>query len=261
MNDTHKELTYKENKISVITICYNSEDGIRCTLESVIAQDYPNLEYIVIDGASQDRTVEIITQYSSELDYWVSEPDLGISDAFNKGIIQSQGDWIIFINAGDRFVNDTVVSEIVSILQGTDTDVLYGNVLMVKKNSISARRGKTFSRKKLSFEMIIPHQASFINQQYFAKYGLFNTEFKRAMDYELLLRSPKLRAQYFNIDIAYMEDGGISQVNVRKVFKELMKAKKMHLDKSALRVNVEYLVLLLRYKAAKIFRRFIGKKP
>ena len=100
-------------KVTIVTVTYNAEEYLEQTIKSVIKQDYPNIEYIIIDGASSDRTVEIIKEYQKYISYWTSEPDSGIYDAMNKGIDIATGEWINFMNAGDSFVEKNTISKVV----------------------------------------------------------------------------------------------------------------------------------------------------
>ena len=113
-------------KISIVTISYNIVSSIEKTILSVISQTYSNIEYIVIDGGSTDGTVDIIKKYSNKISYWVSERDKGIYDAMNKGIEAATGDWINFMNAGDLFFHNNVISEIIPFLDN-NVDIIYGD--------------------------------------------------------------------------------------------------------------------------------------
>lgn len=124
--------------ISVITVSYNAVTSIEKTMLSVLNQIYDRVEYIIIDGGSVDGTLEVIQKYVDRLGYWVSEPDKGIYDAMNKGILNASGDWIIFMNCGDIFVDDNVLYSLFFGKKYENVDVLYGDALEVDSNG---RRG------------------------------------------------------------------------------------------------------------------------
>lgn len=123
-------------KITVITVAFNAREALERTIQSVIRQDYSALEYIIIDGGSQDGSLELIKQYSPQLAHWTSEPDRGIYDAMNKGIACAQGEYCIFMNAGDTFTDEHVVSRVFSELHPA-ADVIYGDILKNGRLKIS----------------------------------------------------------------------------------------------------------------------------
>ena len=118
-------------KISVVTVSYNAVTTIEETILSVVNQTYKNIEYIIIDGGSTDGTVDIIKKYADRIDYWVSEPDKGIYDAMNKGIVKSTGEWIHFLNAGDVYLNTHILEDCIRCFneKKVKADVLYGDVI------------------------------------------------------------------------------------------------------------------------------------
>ena len=115
--------------VSVVTVSYNAVDCIERTMQSVFGQTYANIEYIVIDGGSNDGTVGIIQKYASRIDYWISEKDRGIYDAMNKGIRQARGEWISFINCGDEYCGSNVLEEVFHSAIENRTGVIYGNIM------------------------------------------------------------------------------------------------------------------------------------
>ena len=142
-------------KISVVTVCFNSVSTLERTMLSVLNQTYPNIEYIIIDGGSTDGTVDIIKKYVDKLAYWVSEPDKGVYDAMNKGVLLATGDYTIFMNSGDRFYNNDVLAKF-SCVEFMDADLIYGPVYTEKKDGYYLWEAdavflKTDNKRKLVF--------------------------------------------------------------------------------------------------------------
>jgi len=153
--------------ISIITVCYNSEKYIESTIKSVLDQSYPNIEYLIIDGASTDKTPEIIQKYASKISHWISEPDKGLYDAMNKGLQLATGDFVWFINAGDVLARPTIVVEMLQVYTA-ETDILYGEVMMVDEagTQVGTRSEITphqlpndLNWKSLQRGMVVSHQA------------------------------------------------------------------------------------------------------
>jgi len=188
-------------KITVITVCYNAQDTIEDTIKSVQAQKYKNLEYIIIDGASTDKTFEIIDKYKDVVTKLVSEPDSGVYNAMNKGINQATGDLLFFLNADDVFINELVIEQFANFAKKNPAGLLLGDVIMLDKYS-----GAIFNEKQpfvdniLLFKSTVFHPATFFRKEVFEKYGQFNEENKIVSDYEWFLN-------YFvknNGDFAYL---------------------------------------------------------
>lgn len=170
--------------ISVVTVVRNGEKYIENTIQNVLGQDYDNVEYIIIDGASKDKTVNVIRKYEHAIDYWVSEPDGGIYDAMNKGISLSSGEWINFMNAGDIFHGlDTLRTMKKFFLE--KGDLLYGDARIAYKDFERVQPANRFS--SLWKGMICCHQSVFIRKTILTKY-MFNTKYRFAADYDLLCR-------------------------------------------------------------------------
>lgn len=202
----------KSIKVSIVTVCYNSEKTIRKTIESVLRQTYKNIEYILVDGKSQDHTVDIIKEYLPAFHgrmRYVSERDKGIYHAINKGLRMSSGKIIGIINSDDYYEEDTV-QKIVGRITGTPYQVIYGYCNMVKENSVIVLKS---SHKQLEEFSMIPHPACFVTRKTYSKYGMFIEKFKVVSDYELMLRFYKSEEVLFTQIpeiLANFRAGGIS---------------------------------------------------
>ncbi len=199
-------------KISIITITYNSEKTLRQTIESVISQKYDNIEYIIIDGGSEDCTLEIVEQYKTYVSYIKSEPDQGICDAFNKGISIATGDIIGIINSDDMLCQGAL--QYVADVYNENIDVIYGNGMRLHTDGTMEK----YIPKKLSFMkygMALVHPATFVTRKAYNKYGLFDLRYKGCMDRELLLRMLTNGAKFWYIDkcLSIYRMGGYSDEN------------------------------------------------
>ena len=204
--------------ISVITVSFNAADFISQTIESVLSQTYPRIEYIIIDGGSTDGTAEIIRKNESRLAYWHSRPDNGIANAFNLGWNKSQGDWIIFLNADDLFCNDKVLENLVPyLIKYKDADVVYGQLQIITNDAIpqpipfSKILGRRWRWEEFRLNNTIPHQSAFTNKKLFVRMQGFDENTNFSVDYEFYLRAGKsLKAQFVPMMISRMRKGGIS---------------------------------------------------
>lgn len=195
-------------KITVITVAFNACKALMNTMQSIDNQDYPNLEYIVVDGNSADNTVENLRAYKGKLDRWVSESDKGIYDAMNKGVAMATGDYCIFMNAGDCFANGTVVSD--AVKQFNDSDVIYGDI--IKNNKI-----KTSLSPRNCHKMYYCHQAVFTRTACLKEFPFdsshrFSADFKQAKQMFL----SKKKFLQLNLVIADFDTSGISNVQRSK---------------------------------------------
>lgn len=236
-----------ENKplISIITIVYNGEKYLEETIQSILRQTYDNIEYIIIDGGSTDTTLDIIQKYEDTIDYWVSEKDEGISDAFNKGIIYCTGDFIGIINADDFYENQAIEYVAKAITENKEIDVLHGKMRYWFDQHKSLIITPDVTRLKT--EMSICHPTVFVSRKTYQKYGLFNLNYKYAMDYELILRffSNQMQFLYMEYVISNMRAGGESNRFILKSIQEMRQAQLMYLDNS-LFFTVQYILLLTR---------------
>lgn len=214
--------------ISVITIVYNGEKFIERTINSVINQTYPNVEFIIIDGGSTDQTLDIVRKYEDKISFWKSEPDQGIADAFNKGISVAKGSIIGFVNSDDWYEVNTI--EKVAGYFDTN-EVVFGDVQFWEKNKKAHRTYGNHNR--LNHGMTIAHPAVFVKKEIYDRYGLFNLEYKIAMDYEFILRLYFNKVSFYNIEsiIVNMSLGGLSDRKWVEACIEERKIKDLYIGK------------------------------
>lgn len=196
-----------QHKVSVITVVYNSENYIGSTIESVINQDYSNLEYIIIDGGSKDSTISIIEKYKDKINHFISEKDSGIFDAMNKGLALANGEWIIYINSGDVFATENILSDMFeSNIETNNYDLIYGDVSLFNDEETYFFNSRT-NFWKINLNAIC-HQSVFIRKSIHPK---FNLSYKIAADHSIIYDIVKSgRIYYSNTVISRILIGGVS---------------------------------------------------
>jgi len=197
--------------ISVITVVFNSKSLIERTIKSVLDQDYPNIEYIVIDGGSVDGTIKILNLYKPRLKHFLSEPDKGIYDAMNKGLLIAKGDWVNFMNAGDIFISNSAISD-ASKEMNNSADILYGSVEINYHKFLRIEAAGI--PKNLWKGMQFSHQSIFVNLQYH-KNNIFNIDNKITADLEFFYKAYKDKIRFKNLDqvVSQVIVGGVSETN------------------------------------------------
>ena len=212
-------------KVSIITVCYNSEKYIRSAIESVLNQTYKDIEYIIIDGGSSDATVDIIKSYEPLFDgciKWLSEKDEGIYDAMNKGIIIATGEIIGILNSDDYYVSNDTIVRVVQCFQKKNIDAVYGDLLYVSaKNSDKIQqywKSGYFKENAFLWGWMPPHPTFFVKKEVYEKYGIFNTNFTSAADYEFMLRvihKGHIKVVYLPKILVKMRTGGESNRSIK----------------------------------------------
>ncbi|WP_131538387.1 glycosyltransferase family 2 protein [Pedobacter nototheniae] len=209
-------------KLTVITIVYNNARDIERTIKSVLNQTYKKIEYIVIDGASTDGTLEIIQKYTAQISKIVSEPDKGIYDAMNKGLALATGDYVLFMNSGDEIYDDTTVEEVFDTEAGAD--IYYGETEMFNDNweSLGRRRHEApenFDWTSFKFGMNISHQAIYIRRSILVPYDL---KYKYSADIDWIIKAAKKASSIVNVHryVAKYLVGGMSKKKHRESLKE-----------------------------------------
>lgn len=220
--------------ISIITVSYNAERTIESTILSVINQTYNNVEYIVIDGGSKDETLDIIKKYDRRITSWVSEADGGVYDAMNKGIKQASGEWILFLNCGDVFSSNTVLSELIGLLKETEATVIYGDTFYAFSSSLK-KRVNALPIERIKKKMPFCHQSTFLRTS-IAKEYLFDCTYKICGDYHQFYRifqSGKLFIHVPFLISVYNQSGiSLSNLNEEKMFVEMSQINGLYTKKS-----------------------------
>jgi len=212
--------------VSVIVAVFNRAATLQQCIDSVAQQSYPYKELIVIDGGSTDGSVELLRRNQEKISYWVSESDQGIYDAWNKGLAHAKGEWIWFLGADDYFWDTQVLERVAAVLEKLPSDirVAYGQIMLVNKEGVSLFAvGEPWEKVKQHFKqkMCIPHPGTMHRRSLFERHGRFDTSFRIAGDYELLLRELKTADAFFIPDITVaMRQGGLS-TNPESNFKML----------------------------------------
>ena len=245
--------------ISIITVVYNGEKYLEETLLSVINQTYDNVEYIIIDGGSTDGTVDIIKKYEDKIDYWVSEKDKGISDAFNKGVKVANGDYINFQGDGDGFYSSDSLEKVFSGINPKEDIFISAKIERIDeagKEIFVSKQAKYFDKKSLLFRMSMPHQGLFTHKSYFEKYGLFDVNNTFCMDYEHLLRAyhefPKVVTK--DIIVARWRTDGIGNGRILEIFKEYDNIKRENRVANGLVLDFINYWTLLKYYVKKLIK-------
>lgn len=177
-------------KISIITIAYNNENDIRPTIESVINQTYQNIEYIVIDGDSSDKTLDVINEYKSSISIIISEPDKNLYDAINKGIKVSTGNIVGLVHAGDQLFNNQVVGLIAEHFMHNKIDISYGHSKVIGRKNWPVRINKSppFKRTLVRHGWMPSHQSIYVRRELFEKLGYYRVDCDYVADYEWFIR-------------------------------------------------------------------------
>jgi glycosyltransferase involved in cell wall biosynthesis len=204
----------------LVTVVYNAQDTIARCIQSVIDQNYPDIEYIIIDGGSTDNTPQIINQYKSVINIFVSEPDKGIYDAMNKGISKCTGQIVGTLNADDRFADDEVLFRIAQAFKQQDIDAVYGNLEIVDREGRVIRKWNSKQCRENSFNwgFMPPHPTFYCKSNLFKKLGFYRLDYGSAADYELMVRfmyAHKIKSHYLNTVIVTMLSGGVSNRNLK----------------------------------------------
>lgn len=245
-------------KISIITVSYNSKKTIKETIESVLSQTYPNIEYIMIDGSSTDGTIDIIKSFRNKIHKFISEPDNGIYNAMNKGFKLATGDIVGILNSDDFFYNSTVIEKVAHVFLTAGIDVVYGDVQFVDPKNINKivryYSSKSFNPQKFKNGFMPAHPSFYAKRELFEKLGYYKENYQIAADYELLIRflyKNKLKSKYLEMPFVSMRTGGISNKSLMSNYilnKEIIRAcRENGIKTNLINIYSKYFIKIFEY--------------
>jgi glycosyltransferase involved in cell wall biosynthesis len=248
-------------KVSIITVCFNSEKTIEDTFQSVRSQTYSNIEYIVIDGLSDDNTNELVKKYSDIVAIHVSEKDSGLYDAMNKGISLASGDIIGILNSDDVLSDELVIEKIVAGFDGRNVDAVYSDLVYVSEYNLRKPTrlysSKVFSKRMIRYGIMLPHPTFYVRKRCYEDFGLYKTNYRVAADFELLARFMSKGIIIYRLPFisVKMREGGISSSGfiwrVHQNF-EIVRACK----ENGIYTNIFMIILKLPYKLFTLLTRW-----
>lgn len=214
-------------KMTLITNVLNAEETIEESILSATNQTYEDIEYIVVDGVSKDKTLSILDKYAEKISKFISEPDKNLYDAMNKGIKLASGDIIGFLHADNLFVSDNVIKRVAEVFKQREVDAVWGDLTYVDKQNtqktIRYWKSCAYSEGLFNKGWMPPHPAFFVKKAVYEKYGYFNTDFEISADYEIMLRflhKHKISTAYLPKILVKMRLGGVSNRNFRNIIRK-----------------------------------------
>lgn len=210
-------------KVSIITVSFNSAKTIADTIDSVLSQDFPEIEYIIVDGCSTDGTVDIIRQNENRISQWISEKDQGMYDAMNKGIAMATGDVIGILNSDDVYMDTRVVSDLMRLMQSQNTEVVFADLILVDSSNqnkvLRYYDSGRFHPNKFKYGWMPAHPTVFVKRELYQRVGKFSTTYQIAADYEMLIRMlaiEKASYAYYPKPVVRMRSGGASTSGISR---------------------------------------------
>ncbi|HHA1754404.1 TPA: glycosyltransferase family 2 protein [Enterobacter kobei] len=247
-------------RISIITATYNSEKTLHETLRSLEKQTYPDIEYIIIDGASKDNTLAVVNEHCTRVSKVICEPDQGIYDALNKGIRLATGDVIGFLHSDDLLAYDGAVADIVDTFKTTNCDAIYGDLEYVSQHDTTKRvrlwKSGAFSQLKMQFGWMPPHPSFYMKRSCYIEFGQFSLDYHISADYDSLLRYiliNRISVEYLPKVLVKMRVGGISNRSISSMISKSLE------DIRIMRTNGMMWPLALAYKNLSKLPQFIKK--
>ncbi len=243
-------------KISIVTITYNSEKTLEKTIKSILSQSFTDYEYIIIDGGSTDGTLNIIKKYEDKITYWISEPDDGIYDAMNKGILKATGEWIHLLNSDDYYYDKNVLEKVSQRLN--DKNKFYYFTMIQKDGDKENIYNWNSFLWKLWYSAYIPHPTMFVSKKAYDTVGLYDTNFKIAADHDMILRliGNDIQHKFNDIICTVMVIGGFSSLDINKTFLDFRDVT-INNNFNKYLANLFYIFKVIKYKVMEKLRSIL----
>ena len=238
-------------KVSIITVVRNNKDTIRDAINSVLSQTYKDIEYIIVDGASTDGTIEIIQSYGDKIAEFISEPDKGLYDAMNKGINLATGDIVGILNSDDFYIDEYVIEKVAKEFEEKDVDSVFADLVYVKPGNLEKvvrhYDSSYFNPSRFAYGWMPAHPTFFVKKWAYEKYGAYRTDLKISADFDILIRflyTHKVTYSYIQDVLVKMRTGGISSNGFKStlqiVFEQLQVCKQNSIDTNIFKIMSKY---------------------
>ena len=247
----------KQDSISIVTVCFNARETIESTIQSVLSQDYPGIEYIIIDGGSSDGTQEIISRYADQISLFISEKDNGIYDAMNKGLAAASGEWIHFRNAGDLFLSERSLSLFFEKKIDKEVQIVFGDCIYINEWGYRLMKPGILTHNHKT-GMPVLHPATFVRTAYHKQHP-FDLSFQSSGDYKFMYEcfEDGIRMEYRPIPVASFPTGGFAMKNLKRTYREDCRIQ--GLDKSfwgRIQSGIGYGILCIKLTALNLCTHF-----
>lgn len=214
-------------RISIITVCFNSESTIVDTLRSVSSQSFQEIEHIIIDGGSHDGTIDLVKRHGHRVQKLVTGPDKGIYDAMNKGLVLAIGDYVAYLNSDDFYCDNTVIQQVVAAIQETGSDVIFGDLSYVQRENPKQRvrywKSRAFKQGSFAKGFPPPHPTFFMKRELLVELGGFDLSYSLASDFDLMFRAleiKKYNSTYLPFEITSMRMGGATNKSIKNIIRQ-----------------------------------------
>jgi glycosyltransferase involved in cell wall biosynthesis len=245
-------------KISIITVVWNNKATIKDAIDSVLSQTHKDIEYIIIDGASSDGTIEIVKSYGDKITKFVSEPDKGLYDAMNKGISLCSGDVVGILNSDDFYIDEFVISKVVKEFEDKKCDSVYADLVFVKPENLDKTvryyDSSHFTPSKFAYGWMPAHPTFFVKKETYDKYGVFRTDLRIGADFDILARflyTQKISYSYMKEVFVKMRVGGVSTGGIKATWlivqEQLQVCKDNGIDTNIFKIMSKYPKKLLEF--------------